>query len=125
MTKKKILVVDDEAGITNLLKRNFEATGRYEARAENSSVAALATAREFLPDLIVMDVMMPGMDGGEVATRIRADSKLSRTPIVFLSALVKKEETEPTGSQIGGETFLAKPVTFDDLIACVEQRLAE
>jgi CheY-like chemotaxis protein len=125
MTKKKILVVDDEAGITNMLKRNLESTGRYEARTENSSTAALATAREFLPDLIVMDVMMPGIDGGEVATRIRADSKLSSTPIVFLSALVKKEETQPTGSQIGGETFLAKPVTLDDLIACVEQRLGK
>src|SRR6185436_15295876 len=108
MTKKKILVVDDEAGITRMLKRNLESTGRYETRTENSSTAALATAREFLPDLIVMDVMMPDIDGGEVATRIRADSKLHNTPIVFLSALVKKEETNPAGSQIGGETFLAK-----------------
>jgi DNA-binding response OmpR family regulator len=125
MTKKKILVVDDETGITNMLKRNLEATGLYEARTENSSVAALSTAREFLPDLIVMDVMMPGMDGGEVATRIREDRRLSCVPIVFLSALVKKEETQPSGSEIGGETFLAKPVTLDDLIACVEQRLGK
>src|SRR3954471_17997711 len=125
MTKKKILVVDDEAGITNLLKRNLEATGRYEARAENSSAAALSAAREFLPDLIVMDVMMPGLDGGEVATQIREDTKLSGTPIVFLSALVKKEETQSAGSQIGGETFLAKPVTLDDLITCIEERVGK
>jgi two-component system, OmpR family, response regulator len=125
MTKKKILVVDDEGSMTRMLKRNLEATNRYDVRAENSSANAVAAAREFLPDLILLDVMMPGMDGGEVAAKLKEDKKLGNTPIVFLSAIVKKEETQPTGSNIGGLTFLAKPVKLDDLITCIENQLGK
>src|SRR5271169_1727663 len=116
MSKKKILIVDDEPGMTRMLKRNLEATFRYVVRTENSSAAAITAASEFLPDLILLDVMMPGMDGGDVAAKISEDSRLSKIPIVFLSAIVTKEEADPTGSNIGGRTFLAKPVKFEDLI---------
>ncbi len=125
MTKRKILVVDDEGSMTRMLKRNLEATNRYDVRAENSGAAAVNAAREFLPDLILLDVMMPGMDGGDVAAKIKEDKRLSQIPIVFLSAIVKKEETQPTGSNIGGLTFLAKPVKLDDLIACIENHLGK
>jgi two-component system, OmpR family, response regulator len=125
MTKKKILVVDDEGGLTRMLKRNLEATNRYVVRTENSSANAIPAAHEFLPDLILLDVMMPGLDGGEVAAKIKEDKKLSHIPIVFLSAIVKKEETQPTGGNIGGFTFLAKPVKLDDLITCIENHLGK
>ena len=125
MTKKKILVVDDEGGITRMLKRNLEATNHYTVRAENSGTAAVAAAAEFLPDLILMDVMMPGMDGGDVAAKIKENKNLSHIPIIFLSAIVKKEETEPTGSDIGGLTFLAKPVKIEDLVTCIEKHLGQ
>jgi two-component system OmpR family response regulator len=125
MTKKKILVVDDEEAMTRMLKRNLEATNRFDVRTENSSSAAVTAASEFLPDLILMDMMMPGMDGGEVAANLKQDKRLSHIPIVFLTAIVKKEETEPTGSKIGGLTFLAKPVKLDDLITCIENHLGK
>jgi DNA-binding response OmpR family regulator len=125
MTKKKILVVDDEGAMTRMLKRNLEATNRYDVRTENTSTSAVTAANEFLPDLILMDVMMPGMDGGDVAAKIKEDKRLSHIPIVFLSAIVKKEETRPTGSNIGGLTFLAKPVKLDDLITCIENHLGK
>jgi CheY-like chemotaxis protein len=125
MSKKKILVVDDEVGITRALKRNLEATNQYEVRMENSSKAAVAAARDFLPELIIMDVMMPEMDGGEVAALLKEDKRLGLIPIVFLSAIVKKDETQPAGGHIGGQTFLAKPVKLDDLIACIEQYLGK
>ncbi len=125
MTKKKILVVDDEGGMTRMLKRNLEATNRYDVRAENSGAAAITAATEFLPDLILMDVMMPGIDGGDVAAKIKADKRLSQIPIVFLSAIVKKEETLPTGSNIGGLTYLAKSVKLEDLITCIENHLGK
>jgi two-component system, OmpR family, response regulator len=125
MTKKKILVVDDEQAMTRMLKRNLEATGRYDVRAENSGAAGVAAAREFQPDLILLDVMMPGVDGGEVAAQIKEDKRLANIPVVFLSAIVKKEETQPTGGNIGGLTFLAKPVKFDDLITCIENQLGK
>jgi DNA-binding response OmpR family regulator len=125
MTKKKILVVDDEVGLTRMLKRNLEATERFVVRTENSGAAALAAAREFQPDLILLDVMMPGVDGGEVAGQIKEDKQLNQIPIVFLSAIIKKEETNPTGGKIGGSTFLAKPVKLDDLITCIENQLGK
>jgi DNA-binding response OmpR family regulator len=125
MTTKKILVVDDEVGLTRMLKRNLEATERFVVRTENSGAAVLAAAREFQPDLILLDVMMPGMDGGEVAGKLKEDKQLGQIPIVFLSAIVKKEETQPTGGTIGGATFLAKPVKLDDLIACIENQLGK
>lgn len=125
MVKKKILIVDDEASMTRMLKRNLEATYKYLVRTENSSAEAVKAAIEFQPDLILLDVMMPGLDGGDVASQIKEDSRLSRIPIVFLSAIVTKSEAEPTGSDIGGRTFLAKPVKFEDLITCLEKHLGK
>ena len=125
MTKKKILVVDDEQNMTRMLKRNLEATGRYDVRTENSGEAGVTAASEFQPDLILLDVMMPGIDGGEVAAKIKEDKRLVNIPVVFLSAIVKKEETQPTGGNIGGLTFLAKPVKLDDLVTCIENHLGK
>jgi DNA-binding response OmpR family regulator len=125
MTKKKILVVDDEVGMTRMLKRNLEATGRYDVRTENSGAVAITAACEFQPDLILLDVMMPGVGGDEVAAQLKEDKMLCRVPIVFLSAIVKKEETQSTGGNIGGMTFLAKPVKLDDLITCIENHLGK
>jgi DNA-binding response OmpR family regulator len=125
MTKKKILVVDDEVGMTRMLKRNLDATGRYDVRTENSGAVAVAAAREFQPDMILLDVMMPEISGDEVAARLKEDKILCKIPIVFLSAIIKKEETQPTGGNIGGMTFLAKPVKLDDLITCIETKLGK
>ncbi len=123
MSKKKILVVDDEASLTRMLRRNLEATGKYEVKEENSGAQAYATAQQFQPDMILLDVMMPDMDGGTVAAQIQDDEHLKHIPIVFLTAIVQKEEAEDTGSDIGGRTFIAKPVKLDDLITCIEDKL--
>ena len=66
--KKRILIVDDEGSITRLLKLNLEQTGDYEVATENVSKAALAAAEAFRPDLMLLDVMMPGLDGGALAS---------------------------------------------------------
>src|SRR5438046_3344091 len=87
-TKKRVLIIDDEASFTRLLKLNLHHTGRYTAETVNDPAKALAVAREFSPDVILLDVMMPSMDGGEVATRIQASPKLKETPIVFLTAAI-------------------------------------
>jgi two-component system, OmpR family, response regulator len=123
--KKKILVVDDEASMTRMLRRNLEGTGKYEVRTENSGEAAVAAARMFHPDFILLDVMMPGVDGGEVAARLKEDKALANIPVVFLTAIVKQEETAPTGSNIGGCEYLAKPVKTEDLVACIERHLGK
>ncbi|MEE9605134.1 MAG: response regulator [Candidatus Scalindua sp.] len=94
-------------------------------REKNSGALAYASAQQFQPDLIMLDVAMPDVDGGEVAARILDDENLKNIPIVFLTAILKKEEAESTGSNIAGRTFLAKPVKLDDLITCIENKLGE
>src|SRR6187401_1756347 len=90
--KKRILVVDDRASNTRLVKVYLERTNDYVVREENDAKAALSAAEEFQPHLILLDVMMPGMDGGEIAKTLRASAKLKTVPIVLLTAALTKEE---------------------------------
>src|SRR3954468_681927 len=115
----KILIVDDETTITRLLKLNLEQTGAYVVRCENLATKALAAAREFKPDLILLDVIMPTMDGGDVASQLRSDRHLKGTPLVFLTATVSRREAGEGGLNSGGDLFLAKPVTLETLIHCL------
>jgi DNA-binding response OmpR family regulator len=121
--KKRILIVDDEASITRLLKLNLEQTNDYIVRGENDATLALSAAEEFDPHLILLDVMMPNLDGGEVASRIQANPKLKNVPIVFLTAAATKGEVYARGGRVGGLPFLAKPVEVSEVIACIKQHL--
>jgi two-component system, OmpR family, response regulator len=121
--KKKILVVDDEVSLTRMVRRGLEAKGNYLVMEENSGSMALATARSFKPDLVLLDVMMPDIDGGSIAADFSDADDLKHIPIVFLTAIVTKQETEPTGSMIGKHVFLAKPVDLNDLVTCIEDHL--
>jgi DNA-binding response OmpR family regulator len=120
MVKKRILIVDDEAPYTRLLKLSLVQTARYEVEVENNSAGALALAEQFLPDLILLDVMMPGTDGGELASRLKANARLAQVPIVFLTAAVKREELRSRGGIIGGLPFLAKPVELAEIMKCID-----
>ncbi len=119
MSKKRILLIDDEPSFTRMLKLNLEETGAYEVRAENRGSEGLAAARQFKPDLILLDVVMPDMSGGEVAYQIEADRNVKNTPIVFLTAAAKKKEE----GIIAGRTIIAKPVTVEEVIDCIERTL--
>jgi DNA-binding response OmpR family regulator len=123
--KKRILVVDDEPALTRMVKLNLERTGNYEVRTENQGSVAVQAAREFKPDLIFLDVMMPDMSGDEVSAQLREDEELSQIKFIFMTAIVTKDETETMGSNIGGNEFLAKPVKTDELIATIERALGE
>jgi CheY-like chemotaxis protein len=103
--KKRILVVDDEPTITRLLKLNLEQTGEYEVATENISKAALAAAEEFQPDLLLLDVVMPGLDGGNLASQLQTSPKLKGLPIVFLTAAVTREEVRARHGLVGASPF--------------------
>ena len=122
--KKRILLVDDEAMITRTLKLYLEGTGKYEVRAENKGRDAVATAREFKPNLILLDIVMPDIDGAEVAEQLQDDSSLKEIPIVFLTALVRPGEVAASGSEIGGFPFIAKPLDPEKIIECIESHTA-
>jgi len=124
MRKNKILIVDDEATITRLLKLNLETSGDYEVREENEGLKALAAARQFKPDLVLLDVMMPDMDGGDVAAQLQSDRLLKKIPIIFLTAAVKKEELTASGGVIGGFPYIAKPLDMKGVLEQIELQLA-
>jgi DNA-binding response OmpR family regulator len=121
--KKRILVVDDEPSITRLLKLSLEQTDEFIVGVENIATHALTAAREFRPDLILLDVMMPGVDGGVLASEFQASAQLRQVPIVFLTAAVTKEEVCSHGGRIGGLPFLAKPVDIPEVIGCIKKQL--
>ncbi len=122
--KKKILIVDDEAGFCHLVKLNLERAGAYEVQTECEGSKALAAARAFKPDLIYLDVLMPGVSGPEVAAQLKKDKETSGIPIVFLTAAARKGEVDSGGGVIGGYPFLAKPVETEELIRCIKEHLA-
>ena len=123
MSLKRLLLIDDEEPFTRLLKLNLEETGRFTVRVETDGRKALEAAHEFEPDLILLDVIMPEADGGEIAATMRADPKLKRVPIVFLTAAVSRQELEGPSGVIGGRLFVAKPVNKQALVQLIDSQL--
>jgi CheY-like chemotaxis protein len=121
-SKPRILIVDNNHDFTRSAKLALEKTGSYFVFEENDATKAHQTAQNLKPDLILLDVVMPETDGGEVAARIQSNPTLHRTPIVFLTALVTKAETG-SGMRIQGHPFLAKPISLPALIAGIEENL--
>jgi len=115
--------VDDEESLARVLKYQLEETGLYEVQTERRGTAALEAARQFKPDLILLDVIMPDIDSTEVAAQLHSDPTLQWVPIVFLTAITKREEAADRGGQIGGNPFLAKPVEMDEVVACIERHV--
>ena len=122
MDKIRVLLIDDEPAFTRMLKLNLERRG-YEVRVENNGANAHTVARQFRADFIFLDVIMPDVDGGEAASNIRSDPALAGVPIVFLTAGVSKEKAQSRGGVIGGETYVAKPASVEEVIRCIEQGL--
>ena len=120
--KACILIIDNDRDFTHSAKIALERTGRYFVGEENDPSKAHQTAQGLQPDLILLDIVMPDTDGGEVAARIQSDPTLNRIPIVFLTALVTKAE-ERSGLRIQGHPFLAKPISLPELIEGIEENL--
>jgi len=113
--KRRILIVDDDRDSTHLIKILLEKISHYLVLEENDAAKAHESARDLRPDLILLDIMMPQIDGGDVAAQIDADPGLQRTPIIFLTALVTKAEAK-AGLHIQGHPVLAKPIDIPELI---------
>jgi CheY-like chemotaxis protein len=118
MSKHKILIVDDDPQISGLMAAVLERKGNYAVQQENRSFAALATARAFSPDLVLLDVDMPGKDGGAVAAELGEDPFLKRVPVVFVTSLASKSDLQrPAGPR--GPYFLSKPPSPQQLLETV------
>jgi len=120
--KKKVLVVDDEKSFTNLLHLNLEQTGNYDVQVVNWSEDALATARAFKPDIMLLDIIMPRMPGGNVVAQFEADPEMKDLPIVFFTAAVQRSRLEEMDGIISGRPCLAKPASLEEIVAMIEQQ---
>jgi CheY-like chemotaxis protein len=125
MREKRILIIDDEPVVTEMLKLNLEQIGKYVVSEENNPRQALAAARQFQPDLVLLDVMMPGMDGGDVAAMLATDAQIREVPIIFLTALISKEEVPSGGLTNRQHRMLPKATPIDELIEHIEATLAD
>lgn len=120
--QRRILLIDDEPQLTAIVREALEASGRYLIKEEHRSPRALHAARHFQPDLILLDVIMPDLDGREVAAQMRADPALQDVPIVFVTSLAPDGIIGSVG-YLGGYSFVAKPFRIADLVHCVDEML--
>ena len=123
MCKKRVLIIDDEENFCKLVKKNIEQTGEFEVDIATNGDDGIRLAREIKPDLILLDVIMPGMDRADVISLIRNDKSIKDTPIVFLTAIVREEEASSQISFTRGYSLLAKTVTVGELIACIKKNV--
>lgn len=114
MNTSNILVIEDDPIVGRTISRTLQSK-EFKVTLANSGVEGLKTARRYPPDLIVLDVIMPGMDGYTVCKEIRADPVLKDTPILFLTAKIK-EEDRIEGLRAGADDYLSKPFNIDELI---------
>jgi DNA-binding response OmpR family regulator len=117
---KKVLVVDDEPEIVTLVESRLKAGG-YDVITATGGEEGLRKSRFFKPDLVILDIMMPDLSGDAVAEAMHDDPALCRIPIIFLTAIVTKEEV-PT-STIDGYYYLAKPFKGEELLEMLRRVL--
>lgn len=120
-TPKKILVVDDEPDVTNLLEYALKSKG-FTVEAVNNPTASIGLARTFLPDLVILDVMMPEINGIQICRMLRADPQLKRVPVIFLTAKAE-EDDRIQGLETGADDYVSKPFSTKELILRVQSIL--
>jgi CheY-like chemotaxis protein len=119
MSKTRVLIVDDDLNLSRLSGMILENSGKYEVMIVNESVHAVAAAVQFRPDIMLLDVDMPGKDGGDIAQEAANDVRLRDIPVLFLTGLVSHGEAGSGALDSGGMKFLAKPVEPSLLLATV------
>ena len=114
MTPINILIVEDDEIVAKTIERCLRGN-EYRVRVANSGVEGLQAAHREVPDMVVLDVIMPGMDGYTVCREMRADTMLSEVPILFLTAKTKDED-KISGLTAGADDYLGKPFNVDELL---------
>ena len=118
MNKGTILVIDDEKDLIELVRYNLEREG-FDIIAAANGQSGLEIARQHKPDLIVLDLMMPGIDGLEVCRELRADSRTAQLPVIMLSAKAA-EADKVVGLELGSDDYLTKPFSPRELVARIK-----
>ena len=119
----RVLHVDDESDVREIVQLSLELDKNLVVKCFSSAQDAITALAQWRPDVILLDVMMPGLDGSEVAARLQDSPTMKNIPVVFLTAAVKKAEVGAREGTIGGLPYLAKPVDIDEVVACIEKHL--
>lgn len=122
MDKKKILVVDDERDVLVVLEGRLKKAG-YDVIAADSGEMAIIRAKHEKPDLILLDIVMPRMDGQAVAQKLRSDVETKNIPIIFLTCLFTKEDEANVGHRVADNFFIAKPYDASELISEIKKHI--
>ena len=119
----KVMLVDDEADLCFFLKKNLETAGEFEVMTCSESSKALMEIKQFKPDIVVIDVLMPGLSGPEIVEQMKADMRTKNTPTIFLTAIATSEDIETNQNIIGGHFMVAKPVEIDHLLKIIHNAI--
>lgn len=120
---KKIVVVEDDPGARRLISYTLEQEG-YNVQIASNGLEGLKKALEEKPDVIVLDVMLPGLDGFELCHRLRQDSRTAQTPILMLSAKAQEADIS-TGRRLGADDYLTKPADPSEIAKRVANLLVK
>lgn len=123
MEKKKVLIVDDEKDVLTVLEKRLSLAG-YSVISADNGADALTLAKTHRPDLVILDIMMPGMDGGQTAYALSETPETKNIPVIFLTCLLRKEEQDKTSSVISGKYFIAKPYNPDELLKEIKKHIS-
>lgn len=115
---RKILVVDDEEDVTDLLEYNLKSSG-YEVKVINDPLLIMGTARNFQPDLILLDIMMPELNGLQICRMLRADNTMKQVPVIFLTARGEAED-RVKGLETGADDYICKPFDIREVVLRVQ-----
>ncbi|MEO7392605.1 MAG: response regulator [Ramlibacter sp.] len=119
--KTKLLLIDDDAAVISYLVTKLSKF--YEVVSTTNPGEAVAMARTELPDVILCDIDMPGMSGGDVAAALSDDSATVRIPLIYLTALVSPEEARELGGQVGGRPGVSKRAPLSELVSKIDEAL--
>jgi excisionase family DNA binding protein len=120
--KRRVLIVDDDEELVELLVDVFERDKRFDIRTANNGFDAGMTVKEFRPDLVVLDVMLPDINGKEVCQKIRSDKSLEKVRVICISGMVEQDKIADL-KVAGANEFLQKPFTVDSLLDCACDQL--
>lgn len=113
--KRKLLIVDDDESLVELMSEMFQSDGRFEIRTANNGFDAGMLVKEFRPDLVILDVMLPDINGKEVCQRVRMDPTMEMVKIICISGMVEQDKIQELKAA-GANDFMNKPFTVDKLL---------
>jgi len=120
---KRILVIDDEEPICRMIEKILVSAGGYVVRIETNGTKAISAATSFEPDLILLDIIMPGVEGPEISKLLLRDRRLKKVPVVFITGILTDDDVGKREGTMLNRPCIAKPITKVKLLDCVREQL--